>query len=62
MNMIKEQYNIVFDELGNVRNCGRNNCILLIKLLNDEFPDVDFGNEETGFMNIKNIKEKIQNI
>lgn len=56
---IKEQYNVVFDENGNTKLCGRDNCIKLMELLSKEFPTIPFGNIETGFMNIENIKTVI---
>ena len=50
-------YKIVFDENGEVRACGRENCKKLIKACMELYPDVDFGNPETGMMNIEKIKE-----
>ena len=31
------------------------NCIKLIELLQKDFPKIDFGNTETGFMNLENM-------
>ena len=58
---ILNQYNKVFiDE--KVIACGRNECIKLIELLNLKYSDVDFGNSQTGFLNIDNIKKYIEKI
>lgn len=54
--MFIDLYNTVFDSSGNVKLCGRDSCRMLIEACIDRFPDVNFGNKETGFMNIKNIK------
>lgn len=57
---MKEQilnlYNEIFDENGNVKSCGRKKCKQLINLLTEEYPDRKFGDSNTGFMNIKEIK------
>lgn len=54
---LKNQYSKVFDSEGNVKNCGRDDCICLIEMLNIEDPITDFGNVKTGFMNIENVKK-----
>lgn len=51
-----EQYNKVFDENGNVKACGREECMNLINMCKVEDPLTDFGNPLTGMMNIENIK------
>ena len=43
----------VIDQNGNMRACGREKCKELILVLNDMYPNVDFGNPETGFVNQK---------
>lgn len=52
----KEQYNKVFDTEGTIKLCGREETKKLIRLAKELKPDVDFGNESTGFLNIDNIK------
>lgn len=51
-------YNKVFDANGNVVACGRNMCSKLIniaKCIGDK--NVNYGNVDTGYMNIASIKE-----
>lgn len=55
MENIIKLYNDVFDEYYNVKACGRLACQKLIAAFEELQPDVDFGNKETGFMNIQNI-------
>jgi hypothetical protein len=43
----------VIDQNGNMRACGREKCKELIRILKDLYPNVDFGNPETGFVNQK---------
>lgn len=56
---ILSQYNIVFDENGKIRNCGRLECIRLMEMLSEKEPNIYFGDTKTGFMNIENIKNYI---
>lgn len=51
----QSQYDIVFYKNKEQKACGRDNCIKLIELLQKEFPEIDFGNTETGFMNLENM-------
>lgn len=51
------QYNKVFDENGQVKACGRNECINLINMCKVEDPSLDFGNPFTGMMNVENIRK-----
>ena len=51
----QSQYDIVFYKNKEQKVCGRDNCIKLIELLQKEFPEIDFGNTETGFMNLENM-------
>ena len=44
----------VFDENGNVRNCGRQNCQELIAAAKAASPI--YGNEANGMMNVEAIK------
>ena len=57
-----EAYREVFTEDGQVRACGRDACKRLIKLLTDMFPGFYFGNAETGFMDVENIRTAHHNI
>lgn len=52
----KEQYNKVFNTDGTVKLCGREETKKLIELAKELKPDIDFGNESTGFLNVDNIK------
>lgn len=56
MNNIKELYNEVFDENGNVQLCGREKCKELIMACQLVWPDIDFGDLNSGFMNVDKIK------
>lgn len=57
---IQEAYNVVFDKNGNVKACGREACKRLIDLCKKQWKGVDFGNSETGYMNIENIKAYVE--
>lgn len=61
-NEIKKQYEKIFDVNGNVKSCGRTECIKLIELMQELNPNVDFGNIHTGFMNVSNINEYYRKI
>ena len=54
---LKELYNEVFDATGNVKNCKREKCKLLIKAMEREYPGVDFGRSEKGIMHTINIQK-----
>lgn len=61
MDEFKTLYSEVFDENGNVRNCGREKCKKLINACQTMYEEKygktkDFGNNENGFMKIKAIK------
>lgn len=56
---IKELYNRVFDENGNVRLCGREACEELIYAL-EEQTGIECGNEDTGMMDTEQIKVALQ--
>lgn len=43
-------YSSVFDEKGNVKNCGREMCRELIRIANTIEPGTKHGDLETGFM------------
>lgn len=51
-----EQYNKVFDENGNVKACGREECKKLMLICGQIKPNVDYGVLEDGFMNTNSIK------
>ena len=53
---LRSLYNEVFDENGNVRSCGRDKCKELIIETEGVFGG-RFGNQETGFMDVKKIKK-----
>lgn len=55
-NTLEILYNAVFDTTNKVRSCGREACIELIKCCKEAEPSTDFGNAETGFMQVDNIK------
>lgn len=57
MEQLKKLLSEVFDEDWNVKACGREKCKQLINLLEEMYPDKDFGFEDTGFMNVEAIKE-----
>jgi hypothetical protein len=59
MDAILMQYHKVFDEDGTVKNCTREECLKLIELLEDKFPEESFGSMKTGFMETNKIKEMI---
>lgn len=50
-------YDVVFDEQGYVKACGRHACMQLIRLANEIEPDVDHGNQETGMMNVQSMRD-----
>ena len=52
---VLEQLNVVLDENGEPRACGRENCKKAIHLAETLRPGVYFGNAETGYMNIESL-------
>ena len=52
---IQQQYYKVFEPNGKIKPCGRCECIELIYLCKEYEPATDFGNTESGFMNVTNI-------
>lgn len=60
-----KQISIVFDDNFNIKACGRQECKKLIKLLQEKCSLINFGNAETGFINIEPtvvfIKEFLKN-
>ena len=55
--MFQKVYKEVFDANGNIKPCGRMKCKELIMLASQIDKNTDFGNSETGFMNVENIKK-----
>ena len=54
---LMKQYNIVFDKGGNVKACGRIECRELIRLCENYTGSLGkYGNADTGFMNVEEIK------
>lgn len=53
MEKLKVLLNAVFEEDGAVRPCGRETCKKLISVASEKYPNVDFGNPNTGIMNIE---------
>ena len=50
-------YKTVFDENGNVKLCRREACKDLIEAFSKIFPEKDFGNQKTGYMNVDVMHE-----
>lgn len=49
-------YDLVFDENGNIKACGREVCKELIVLANQIEKNVKHGDETTGMMEVDTIK------
>lgn len=52
-----EKYDVVFDESGDVKLCGRNACRDLIFAAAAISPNQNFGDVNSGYMNVENIKK-----
>lgn len=52
-------YSRVFEKDGTVKQCGRDNCIALIKACNKEFGG-SFGDVATGIMDVEAISNKFR--
>jgi hypothetical protein len=59
---LKDSYQAVFDEDGNVRACGRALCMRLMFSLKRFRPKADLGNFDTGVMNTDVVKSAYQDI
>lgn len=57
-----EIYAKVFNEDGSIKNCGRTVCIQLISLANQLGTDTDYGNADTGFINIETMQKLYEQI
>lgn len=61
MDELISKYNKVFDEDGNIKACGRDNCKALIKAIH-AVSDKIVGDEDTGIMRVDILKEEYKNI
>ena len=52
---VLSQLNKVLDDQGNPKACGRENCKRAIWLANLLYPEVDYGDVETGMMKVENL-------
>lgn len=52
---MEKLFNLVFDEQNNIKPCGRQTTIKLMEELSRIYPDENFGNIKTGFMNIETV-------
>ena len=55
----KANYREVFNADGSIKVCGREACKTLIRSCMAYNPNVDFGNPETGMMNVNNIRQML---
>lgn len=61
MDNLKELYDKCFDEQGNIKQCGRQNCINLI-LACQKFGGRNYGDIETGYTNVDAIKQLMKEV
>ena len=59
---IKELYDLVFDEEGKIKLCGRDKCKQLMLALNEIFKTVKFGDMESGFLYVDVVKEYVDRL
>jgi hypothetical protein len=59
---LKNAYQDVFDEDGNVRACGRALCLRLMLFLKRFRPKANLGNFDTGVMNVDVVKNMYKSI
>ena len=57
-----EIYAKVFNEDGSIKNWGRTVCIQLISLAKQVGTDEDYGNADTGFINVEPMKALYEKI
>jgi hypothetical protein len=50
-----DQLHKVLDHEGNPKACGREECRKAIRLAGELFPGKDYGDEESGYMNVFNL-------
>ena len=54
---VREQLDRVFTQNGEVKACGRAECRKAIQAASEFYPGVDFGNIETGIMNLQAFQD-----
>ena len=59
---IMKVYHEVFDDNKNVKLCGRKKCIQLIRMCQEIDTGTNYGNLETGIMNVKAINSLIDKL
>ena len=59
---LKDEYQDVFTEDGNVKACGRILCQHLMYTLKKFRPNAELGNLETGVMNVEVVKNVYRDI
>lgn len=58
---LKDLYCAVFDEKGEIKLCGRDACKRLIIEMK-KYTSIDVGDEDSGFMNVENMKKEYKKI
>lgn len=58
---LKAAYEAVFDENGQIRNCGRQACINLIQEM-EKHSLIAVGDENTGIINVEILKAEYKKI
>ena len=58
---LKDAYEAVFDENGNVKACGRAVCLRLMYVMK-KFSTANLGNFDTGVMNVEKVKSEYNRI
>lgn len=59
---MRNLYEKCFDLDGSVKVCGRDSCKALIQACQEFQPGVDFGNADTGMMNVQNINQLMKSM
>lgn len=54
---LKDAYETVFDENGNVKACGHAACLRLMNVMK-KYSAANLGNLDTGFMEVETIKSE----
>jgi hypothetical protein len=54
---LKQAFNVVFDEKGQVKNCGRDACSRLIHLIK-RYSSKNVGDESKGILNVDVMKSE----
>lgn len=54
---LQELLLLAFTPLGEVRLCGRETCKKLITQASIAYTDIEFGNPNTGMMNVESFRE-----